>query len=227
LCSGRGQGQRTTASPQRAATTARDVTDAMLTANRETKSHAALQVICGRPDDGPLWVRSSLSGRVGPTRLSNIADVRDLALRADPALVLPSAPAAAASDVSTPITSERRPAIRLVPALAVIGGHGGDSSSSSPFHRIASSFSCLRHNWEFATNRACDDSPRLFWCSAPRRGAAAVPAAGGEGRFASGECAVQRSWPDSGLGVCVVCRRGLLGIEGFAVRVHFDLDRRT
>jgi hypothetical protein len=34
----------------------------------------------------------------------------------------------------------------------------------------------------------------------------------------------QKSSPDSGLGFRIVCRRGLLGIEGFAVRVRFDPD---
>jgi hypothetical protein len=50
---------------------------------------------------------------------------------------------------------------------------------------------------------------------------------GDEGRFSRGGCAVQRSSPDGGLGSRVVYRRGLLGIEGFAVRVRFDPDRRT
>jgi hypothetical protein len=67
----------------------------------------------------------------------------------------------------------------------------------------------------------------IVWCSASRRGAAAAvnPATSEEGRFSRGGCAVQRSWPDSGLGLRVVCRRGLRGIEGFAVRVRFDPDR--
>jgi hypothetical protein len=69
----------------------------------------------------------------------------------------------------------------------------------------------------------------IVWCSAPRRGAAAAvnPATPEEGRFSRGGCAVQRSWADSGLGLRVVCRSGLLGIEGLAVRVRFDPDRRT
>jgi hypothetical protein len=53
------------------------------------------------------------------------------------------------------------------------------------------------------------------------------PATPEEGRFSRGGCAVQRCWPDSGLRLRVVCRGGLLGIEGLAVRVRFDPDRRT
>jgi hypothetical protein len=52
-------------------------------------------------------------------------------------------------------------------------------------------------------------------------------ATNGMGRFSRGRCAVQRSWPDSGLGSHIVCRRGLLGIERLAVRVGFDPNRRT
>jgi hypothetical protein len=49
--------------------------------------------------------------------------VRDLGVRAEPARVLPSKPAVGpAPEPSTAVTPERRPAIRLVPALAVIVG---------------------------------------------------------------------------------------------------------
>jgi hypothetical protein len=69
----------------------------------------------------------------------------------------------------------------------------------------------------------------IVWCSAPRRGAAAAvnPATGGEGRYSRAGCAIQKSEPASGLGFRVVCRRGLLGIEGLTVRGRFDPDRRT
>jgi hypothetical protein len=53
-----------------------------------------------------------------------------------------------------------------------------------------------------------------------------VPATGDKVRCSSRRCSVQRSEADCGLGVRVVCRGGLLGIEGFAVRVGFDPDRR-
>jgi predicted PurR-regulated permease PerM len=49
--------------------------------------------------------------------------MKDLILPAEPSPVLPGEPeAASATDSSTPVVPERRPAIRLVPALAVIVG---------------------------------------------------------------------------------------------------------
>jgi hypothetical protein len=56
------------------------------------------------------------------TRMGSVADaVSDRALSAEPVRVLPSEPAAdPASDISTPVTHERRPASPLVPALVVI-----------------------------------------------------------------------------------------------------------
>jgi hypothetical protein len=67
-----------------------------------------------------------------------------------------------------------------------------------------------------------------FLCSTPRRGAAAPsgPPTGDPSWVSEGGCAVERPWPDGQLWFRVVCRRGLLGIEGFAVRVRFDPDRR-
>jgi hypothetical protein len=53
------------------------------------------------------------------------------------------------------------------------------------------------------------------------------PAAADAGRFSRGGQAAQKSWPGGGPGFRVVSRRGLLGIEGFAVRARFDPNRRT
>jgi hypothetical protein len=65
--------------------------------------------------------------------------------------------------------------------------------------------------------------------SAARVGAAAAayPAAGDSDRFLQRGGALERSRPDSGLDSRVVSRRGLLGVEGFAVRARFDPDRST
>jgi hypothetical protein len=64
-----------------------------------------------------------------------------------------------------------------------------------------------------------------------RGGAAAAAAvnlaARADGRFATGDVRFERRWRDSGLGFRVVCCHGLLDVEGLAVRVRFDPDRRT
>jgi hypothetical protein len=66
-------------------------------------------------------------------------------------------------------------------------------------------------------------------CSAPRRRAAVSlnPVTEGDVQCSKGGRALQRSWPDTEQGIRVVCRRGLLGIEGLAIRVRFDPDRPT
>lgn len=57
--------------------------------------------------------------------------------------------------------------------------------------------------------------------------AAACPAAADSDLLLRRGCAVERSWLDSWLDSRVVGRRGLLGVEGFAVRARFDPDRST
>jgi hypothetical protein len=52
------------------------------------------------------------------------------------------------------------------------------------------------------------------------------PATGHEGRLSRGSRTGQRSSLGSGLKCRVVSRRGLFGIEGFAVRIRFEPDCR-
>src|ERR1700722_9629119 len=68
--------------------------------------------------------------------------------------------------------------------------------------------------------------------SPPRCGAAAAlspasPATGHDDGVWRTGCATQRALPGGKLGTRIVYRRSLLGIEGFAVRIRFDPDRRT
>jgi hypothetical protein len=71
------------------------------------------------------------------------------------------------------------------------------------------------------------DDKAIILCSAPRVGAAAAayPATGDSERFLRRRCALERSGPR--LDSRVVSRRGLLGVESFAVRARFDPDRST
>jgi hypothetical protein len=52
------------------------------------------------------------------------------------------------------------------------------------------------------------------------------PVTGDKGRGSRGGCTLQASQAGSGLGSRVVCRCGLLSIEGFSICARFDPDRR-
>jgi hypothetical protein len=69
----------------------------------------------------------------------------------------------------------------------------------------------------------------IVFCSAPTVGAAAAayPPVGIGDWFSRRRCALDRIWSDSGLDWRVVSRRGLLGVEGFAVLFRFDPNRST